>query len=116
MELYTSGVKVPKLGTHLDRLSREYLTHKSNREVAFAKLLAYSAAGSADEKITREINSIWRDYVNLSYFLEESSRAREASMMKEYESMKDIKLTAKSVGKGTDQHIVISGIPKEFYQ
>lgn len=116
MELYTSGVKVPKLGSPLDRLSREYLTHRSNREVALAKLIGYSAAASGDEKITREINNIWRDYVNLSYFLEESSRAREASMMKEYESMKHLQLTAKSVGKGEDQQIVISGIPKEFYQ
>ncbi len=116
MELYTSGVKVPRLGTPLDRLSRAYLTHKLNRELAFTKLLAYTASNTGGEKITREVNSIWRDYVNLTYFLEDDVRNSEALMMKEYEAVKDLKLTATTVGTGANKEIVISGLPKEFYQ
>ena len=116
MELFTSGVKVPKLGSLQDRMARGYLTHKLNREIAYAKLLAYTASNTEDEKVSREINNIWREYVNVSCFLGENVRAREMKMMQEYENIKDIKLAATCVGKGTDKKVVITGIPKELYK
>lgn len=117
MELYTSGVKVPRLGSKLDILSRAYLTHKINKEVAIGKILAYSASGVSKPEVSRDITSIWRNYVNLSYFLEEETRELESAMLAEYEKTKHISLKANViVDSSGSRKVMISGIPEEFYK
>lgn len=99
LDLYTSGVKVPKLGSSLDILSRAFLTKRTNKEVSFAKLVAYAAASNSDGKAKEDITHIWSEYLDQAYYQESTLKKNEAHMLAEYEKVKDLKLTA-TVSKG----------------
>lgn len=94
LDLFTSGVQVPRLGSRLDVLSRAFLTRKTNREVSFAKLLAYAAANNAEGKAREDISRVWSEYLDQSYYQESTLKRVEANMLAEYEKVKDIKLQA----------------------
>lgn len=94
LDLFTSGVKVPRLGTRLDILSRAFLTKKTHKEVSFAKLVAYSAANSSDRKVREDITRIWSEYLDQAYYQESTIQRIETAMLTEYEKVKDLKLTA----------------------
>ena len=94
LDLFTSGVQVPKLGSRLDVLSRAFLTRKTNKDVSFAKLLAYTAANNADSKAREDITRIWSEYLDQSYYQESTLKRVEANMLAEYEKVKDLRLSA----------------------
>ena len=93
MELYVSGVKVPKLGSLQDRILRNYLTKRASREVGKNKLLAQiaTAVGGESKEWSSAISRIWSDYVNMEFFLEGADDEREADMKNQFEYWTKVK-------------------------
>lgn len=107
-----SGVKVPKLGSSLDIILREFLTKKASKEVYLNKLLAQIAintSGSTKEKIDN-ITTTWNDYVNLAYYLENNKQQKEIDMQEEYALWKKITPKIKIGDKGK---LIVEGLPKD---
>jgi len=105
-----SGVAVPKLGSLQDRLARQYLARRSDKEIAKYKLLAMAAVGVGgpnNDKWGKEVSSVFSNYVNLELFLEGEVEKREMDMQKEFEYWKTIKPT---VVKGKDGALSVKGI------
>jgi len=106
MELYISGVQVPKLGSWLDTLSRAHLVQKQDKEAALASILAQVAVALAPEKLT-SINSAWKRFLNHSFFLESREENKELEMRKELDEVKEMKI---SISKDKSGKLVLSGL------
>jgi hypothetical protein len=110
MELYVSGVAVPKLGSLQDRLARQYLARRADKEVAKNKVLAMAAVASGgpdNDKWAKEVSSVFGNYVNLELFLEGEVEKQERDMQREFEYWKTVKPT---VVKGKDGSLSVKGI------
>jgi hypothetical protein len=92
MELYTSGVKMPKFGSNLDIMARRYLFKKANKDLTFASLVAHiaSSAGNSREW-TDNISRIWNEYVNLSSYSESFIKQQNEETFKAWEYWKTVK-------------------------
>ena len=98
MELYTTGVKVPKLGSRLDRLSREFLYRKADKDLSLASLIAHiaSAAGNntlGNNQWHNNINRIWQEYVGQSFYNESNRKRQEEDTFKSWEFWKKVRPT-----------------------
>ena len=93
MELYVSGVKVPKLGSLLDIQARGYLTKRVSKEIAFAELLAQVAigVGGGAKGWADKIKSVWSKYISAVYYLQDEIEVQETRMREEYEYWKKVK-------------------------
>ncbi len=93
MELYVSGVKVPKLGSSADIVLRNYLIYKANKEVTKNKIFVQTALVTAANhpEIQKKITETWNDYVNMELYLEEQRVELERSMQEEYAYWKTVK-------------------------
>lgn len=110
MELYVSGVEVPKLGSLKDRMLRQYLARKANKEIALNKMLAQIASasgGPGNDAWHKSISSTFNNYVNMELYLEGEIEKREDSMMQDFEYWKTVKPVA-IIGK--DGGLTIKGI------
>src|SRR5437763_14744037 len=77
MKLYTSGVKLPKLGSPQDRVIRNYLLKETQKEVAKTQLLAMLVTNSIQFKDASsasdwhdKVKRIWNGYLGLEYGIE----------------------------------------------
>lgn len=104
-----SGVKVPKLGSFQDRAARKYLLQKSDKEIAFARMIAHIAASNkpGDQVWNKEISSMYSNYINLALYLDSSEDSRAEEMQKDFEYWKTVRPIA-TVSK--DGNISIKGI------
>lgn len=109
-----SGVVVPKLGSIQDIMSRNYLTKRANKDIAFNKILAHLAIfNSGNKENEKNISSMWSSYVSAACYLEDEIEARELHMEEEFKYWKT--LTPK-LYKNEEGHVMVSGItlPKEI--
>lgn len=93
MELYVSGVKVPKLHSIQDKMARAYLTKKVVKEVSFNKILAQIAVGvgGPDSKNwSREIGAMWSNYANQAFYMDDEVSKREQEMQEEFQTWKQV--------------------------
>lgn len=113
VDLYLSGVKVPKLGSSQDIVLRKFLTNRSSKEVYLNKLLARTALNTSEGKkeLIDDVTSSWNDYVNLVFYLENTKEEKTKEMMEEYEVWKKIMPKVKL---GKDGKLVVTGIPQDF--
>ena len=103
-----SGVKVSKLGSLQDRLSRQYLYKRVKKEVALNSLLANLVISTHNSKEWQsKISTVWSNYMNLASYLEDEVEQRELDMKREYERWKNIIPEVKQDSSG---NIVIGGI------
>lgn len=109
MELYVSGVEVPKLGSSKDIVLREYLVYKANKEVTKNKIFVQSAlvAASEHQEIQKKLTGTWNDYVNMELYLEEQKVELERSMQEEYTYWKTVK---PKISKDEKGNFTVSGI------
>lgn len=77
MKIYTSGLKVHKLGSPQDRIVRSYLVKESEKEVAKTQLLAMMVSNvipfnneTASTEWQGRVKKIWNKYIGLEYGLE----------------------------------------------
>lgn len=77
MKLYTSGVKMHKLGSPQDRVIRQYLVKESDKEIAKTQLMAMLVSNSipfANESASREwadrVKKVFSSYMGLEYGIE----------------------------------------------
>ena len=112
MELFVSGVQVPKLGSLMDKMSRSYLLRKTNKEISLNKLIAHiaTAAGEGKEWSTA-ISKIWNGYLNISYGTENEEDQRETNMQQEYMYWKTIKPKLTKDSKG---QLVVTDLGKRY--
>lgn len=109
MELYVSGVKIPKLGSSKDIVLREFLIYKANKEVTKNKIFVQTALVTAAQhtEIQRKLTDTWNDYVNMELYLEEQKVEMERSMQEEYAYWKTVK---PKVTKDAEGNFKVSGI------
>lgn len=107
-----SGVKVPKLGSSLDIVLRDFLTKRASKEVYLNKLLAQLAinASNGKKEILDSVTSTWNNYVNLAFHLENNKQQKEMDMQEEYAVWKKITPKIKIGDKGK---LIVEGLPKE---
>lgn len=110
MELFVSGVKVPKLGSYADRMARDYLIKRASKEVYRDKLLVQIAQNTAGDskEISQHIVNTWNDYVGFAYFMDDKKYQKEVDMRKEYDFWKKVRPKLKLQGK---DKLTVSGIP-----
>lgn len=110
MELYVSGVEVPKLGSLKDVMARQYLARRANKEIALNKMLAQIASsngGAGNTEWHKSISSTFNNYVNMALYLEGEVEKREEDMQEQFKYWKTIKPVA-IIGK--DGGLTIKGI------
>lgn len=110
MELFVSGVAVPKLGSIQDVMARQYLTKRSKKEVALNSLMAHMASEiptSPSPEWRRSISNLWNNYVNMAYFLEDELEIRERDMQEEFERWRHVRPT---VHKDKNGRLIIKGL------
>lgn len=109
MELYVSGVQVPKLGSSKDIVLRDYLIYKANKEVTKNKIFVQSSlvTAAAHPEIQKRLTETWNDYVNMELYLEEQRVEMERSMQEEYAYWKTVKPKVTTDAKG---NFTVSGI------
>ena len=91
MELYTSGVKVSKLGSLQDRISRQFLYKKLNKDLILSSLLAHIASGVGEGRDWySKISSLWSEYTALSTYTEGTRQKHEEDSLKAWEYWKTI--------------------------
>jgi hypothetical protein len=66
MRLYTSGIKVPPLGSIEDRVIRKFMTKESERDTKKIQFMALLAVQSLPEKDDR-VKKLWKEYLSLEY-------------------------------------------------
>lgn len=113
MELYVSGVQVPKLGSLMDRTARSYLFKRVNKEVTINRLLAQIATGvggDGNKEWSNTISGIWNNYLNLAYYTEDETEQRETDMQEEYAFWKTIKPKIIKDAKGK---LTVTGLSKD---
>ena len=110
MELYVSGVSVPKLGSIQDVIARKYLVKKAQKDVYLNRLTAQIASGigAGDSKWLKSITEMWNNYVGLAFYMESEIEQREEHMRAEYDLIKDLKPV---MFKDKDGRLKVSGIP-----
>jgi len=100
MRLYTSGVKVPKLGSLQDRVIRQHFNSEAEKETKKVQLLALLAANSvqysdkeASTKWENKVRAIWNKYLELEYGIEIPEHTENEIKMMEYynNSIKNLK-------------------------
>lgn len=111
MELFVSGVKVPRLGSYADRMAREYLIKRASKEVYLNKIIAQIAQNTAgtSKEISQAVTNSWNEYVNHAFFLEDKKQQRENDMQDEYKFWKKIKPKLKISKTGA---LSVTGLPK----
>lgn len=114
MELYFSGVSIPRLGSIKDFVLRDYLVKQARKEVHKNQLMAYSAMAMAalvkSKELQGAILKTWNDYLNLEMFMEGQKEQEELDMREEYEFWKSVK---PKLNIGKDGSVSVSGIPME---
>lgn len=77
MKLYTSGIKLHKLGSSQDKIVRSYLVKESEKEIAKTRLLAMMVSNvipfnseTASKEWQGQIKKIWTEYLGLEYGIE----------------------------------------------
>jgi hypothetical protein len=95
MRLYTSGVKVPLLGSFQDNMLRKFLMQEAHREIQKTGFLVNMALASvSDPEQARQLRSNWSAYINMELGIpagETDSAKLEAAMMQEYEKVRKLK-------------------------
>jgi hypothetical protein len=116
MKLYTSGVKLPKLGSPQDRVLRNYLLKESQKEVAKTQLLAMMVANVvqfSDNGAARDWNDrvkkIWNGYLGLEYGLEIPEHTDQEVKMIEHYSKK-VKHLKPKLTKGDKGQFIVTGL------
>lgn len=109
MKLYTSGIKVHKLGSPQDRVIRQYLVKVSEKEIAKTQLMAMLVSNSisfATESSAREwtdrVRKVFTNIMGLEYGIEVPEFSDvESKMIKEYQTkVKHLKPKLKRDAKG----------------
>lgn len=116
MQLYVSGVEVPKLNSPKDIVLREFLVKEANREIHRNKVMAYNALAVANlskngTELVKEISKSWNDYVNVALFMEEVNAQVEMDMQQEYAFWKNV---APKINIGKNGKITVSGLPTDY--
>ena len=110
MELFVSGVKVPKLGSLQDVIARQYLVKKAQKEITLNKLQAQMAMVSnpnPESGWSNTISQMWNSYVNTACYMEDEVHLREEEMQLEFEHWKTIKPV---MYKDENGHVKVKGI------
>lgn len=95
MELYVSGLKVPKLNSLNDRMARSYLLKRVGKEIALNKILAQIAIGVSepgDKVWTRTITNLWGEYITKAYYMDSQEDESANDMAQEYKEWVNKKL------------------------
>lgn len=116
MKLYTSGVKLPRLGSAQDRVIRSYLLKESQKEVAKTQLLAMLVTNSiqfqdasAASDWHGKVKKIWNGYLGLEYGIEIPEHTDKEVQMIEHYSQK-IKHLKPKLTKGDKGRYVVTGL------
>lgn len=116
MKLYTSGVKLHRLGSPQDRVLRSYLLKESQKEVAKTQLLAMMVTNSiqfqdasAASDWHGKVKKIWNGYLGLEYGIEMPEFSDKETQMIEHYSKKIKHLKPKLV-KGDKGQFVVTGL------
>ena len=112
MELLFLGIPVPPLGSPQDRILRTFLRRRAQKEVYKNKLLAqyFTSAIANNAPVSKELNSIWNDYVAMEFFCEEDKNNSEADMKLEYSLWSSVRPILTKNKKGA---VVVTGLPVE---
>lgn len=114
LRLYTSGVKVPKLGSYKDSVLRQFMLMESKKNINLNQIQAYIAMAAGDSKQWQaNIKKIWSSYIALELGMEVEDEEKatlnsEKEMMSQYEAVR--KLRPKLIVDRKNGKLIVTGL------
>lgn len=117
MRLYTSGVKLPKLGSLQDRTLRSYLIKEANLEISKAKLTMLQTLVTPTFKDEQgrsswveKVGEVWNEFLSSVLLFEMPKESPKETALREYYDRVISKLRPTAIKDQKTGKVTVSGI------